>query len=958
MPKGSHGAKYVGSMIDKKTKYTTLTYLPTKDAWYKQYEKFIRWIKNMKGRAHKVWRTDNGGEFDCKKCRDINDKEGIEHSKTPPYTPNKNSDGERFWRTMIEAIAAMLLTAGMTTAWWVEAATYFIFMKNRTVTSTGKTPYERFYKRKPHKVRLHVFGCLAYVHINKEHRRKGDIKKARKAIFLGVDDSGRYICRDLNTKEIIVSDSVDFVENVFPLGKHKHLKDFEMETIQKLEEDLARRLQMNIDEGQCDDRNGGIQTFKDLIGYTKNFKIHQQPIETDQSKEPIKSELEEEENRLSYGGSESDSDSAEEEENNEEEQSLESKTNTPRHLEHNEDSLREIGIDKTIQDFGIPPLEKVTFANHETVVNRENSTQEKKDIRRTRFEDESIMGEEYFHEKAIDKPPRRSLRSKTTSGENVKLLEHLAQTPPRSRKPNLRMHHKDLEAIANAIIQGTTVPQCYREAMQSPEWPRWKQAIEKEIAALRRTKSLEQVNQLPPGVKAIKCRWVFKIKPPNKQEPEIYKARLVAQGFTQKYGVDYQETFAAVAKMTSLRVLVALAAINNSRLTKLDVANAFLESDIDRDVYIHPPEGFPQNCYFKLKKALYGLKQSPRLFQETITKEFINLGFTPLVTDKCIFKHTTSDTRILVVVDDCIIEGTDENMRKKIEKRLQDRFKIKAFDKVEHFIGLQLEHSSEGIKMHQQDYIESLLAKFNMVNCATVDTPATENPQGSEDLLSTNKEYRKLVGSLIYLMATRPDICSAVTNLSRKLENPTEKDMKAAKRVLRYLAGTKARGIIYRKGQKEAKLTCFSDSDWAGCKKTRKSVSGFVVYFAGAPISWKSKSQPTVAMSSCEAEYVALSVAVREIMWLIQFFGELNVKLDLPIFVFGDNTASIELAKNPVHHERTKHIDIKHHFLREQVLSKRIKLMYVATADNIADVLTKATSQPIFTRHLAKLVSV
>ena len=267
---------------------------------------------------------------------------------------------------------------------------------------------------------------------------------------------------------------------------------------------------------------------------------------------------------------------------------------------------------------------------------------------------------------------------------------------------------------------------------------------------------------------------------------------------------------------------------------------------------------------------------------------------------------------MLVVVDDIIIEGTDEEMRTKIIQRMEDRFKIKAFDKVEHFIGLQVEHTESYIKLHQTTYIQTLLERFNMIDCKTVPTPAVDSPQGSDELLPPGNNYRQLVGSLIYLMATRPDICSAVTHLSRFLESPTELHMKSAKRVLRYLAGTAELGIKFEKGGDSLNLTCFSDSDWAGCKKTRKSVSGFVVFLGGSPISWKSKTQPTVALSSCEAEYVALSVAVKEILWLVQFFEEVGSPINIPIFVFGDNTASIALAKDPVHHERTKHIDIKH----------------------------------------------
>ena len=412
----------------------------------------------------------------------------------------------------------------------------------------------------------------------------------------------------------------------------------------------------------------------------------------------------------------------------------------------------------------------------------------------------------------------------------------MAQTP-KKRKQYSRVYRKDLEQVVNNVFNYNvtnnnnfkTIPQTIEEAQTLPEWPKWRKAIEKEIGAIYRTGSFIKVNNVPTGAKAIQCRWVFKIKPANEQEPEIYKARLVAKGYKQKFGVDYQETFAAVAKMTSLRILIALAARNQERLTKLDVSNAFLESNIDRDVYIHPPEGFPQGGFFKLKKALYGLKQSPRLFAQTFAKELKSLGFRPTISDQCIYQHPQSDIKILVVVDDCIIAGNDEGMRRKVERHLSERFNIKIFDKVETFINIQIEETKTHYKMHQESYIEKLLERFGLQNCKVAATPAVPNPQGDNTPLPNNHNYRQIVGSLIYLMATRPDVCSIIIELSKYLENPTQLHLQMAKRVLRYLAGTKNQGINFKKGRQEVKIVCFSDSDWAGCKETRKSVSGYVV---------------------------------------------------------------------------------------------------------------------------------
>ena len=232
---GTGRAKTVGSAIDKKSRYTTstLVFLHTKDQWYLKYEAILRWFKNQKGRIFKIWRTVGGGEFCNDNIDAINKREGIEQSITPPHTPNKNSTAERFWRTMIEAIGAMLIHASMSPSWWVEAATYFVYMKNRTPHKglNWKTPYEEFYKKAPHTLDFKVFACLAYAHIEFANRSKKILDKAIACMFLGIDPSGRYILATYINKKIIFTDSAEFIQNIFPEGRHKHLMHLDLQTI-------------------------------------------------------------------------------------------------------------------------------------------------------------------------------------------------------------------------------------------------------------------------------------------------------------------------------------------------------------------------------------------------------------------------------------------------------------------------------------------------------------------------------------------------------------------------------------------------------------------------------------------------------------------------------------------------------------------------------------------------------
>ena len=1019
--KGTGGAIYAGSGIDHATKYVTMTFLSKKSDWYDRYESIIRWLKNMTGKTHKIWRSDGAKEFEMSdKIKKIHDREGIQHSITPPYSPNKNPS-ERFWRTLIEAIAAILITAGMSTTWWVEVAKYVVYVYNRTPRKefNGKTPYQKFFGRKHHEVKLHTWGCLMYVHV--ETRSKKDLIKARPAMFIGIDQSGRWLGVYLDNKELLVTDSASFVDNVFPFGKHKKLMgNYNIETILKhleqeqldIQNELKKQQQtdkdkknfierqnfsnslkvpvMNMEQGTL---NYGSQVPKKVKrgrkfkrGNTKfkptlTIRSASQPNSL-KTTGPVTREIEELLELMGdqppIEGEERDPDSTEPERKTGQEdngdltdESVEEESTddeqTSEEPEEQEEQEEEQESEKNVEDnpvhhenVGSPgprPHEVVNEQLQQNFTSRPTAT----DYTKRRYEHDE-REETHQQQKATRRYPSRA---RLNTGRDPKILEQLAQTPPKQRKPYIRAYRRDLEEFANSVMTNDPnlnkwfrkTPQTVEEAKQLAEWPHWKKAIETEIEAIKRTGSMEQVTNPPPGIKPIRCRWVFKIKPANEQEPERFKARLVAKGFTQKYGIDYQDTFAAVAKMTSLRILIALAAINNSRLTKLDVSNAFLESEIDRDVYIYPPEGFPPGTIFKLKKALYGLKQSPRLFAKTLEKILTkDLNFRQLDADHCIYQHDATKTRVLVVVDDCIIEGNNEAMRRKIEDTLKAKFtNIKVFDKVESFLNIQFDHTTTHIKMHQQRYVAALLKKFGLSGCKIAPTPAVPAPQGDDTPLPKNNNYRQIVGSLIYLMATRPDICSAVIELSKHLESPTHLHLQQSKRVLRYLAGTQGEGINFEKGG-ELSITTFSDSDWAGCRKTRKSVSGFVVYLGKTPISWKSKTQPTVALSSCEAEYVALSITVKEILWITQFFKEVGHDLELPIFIFGDNTAAIALAKDPVHHERTKHIDIKHHFLRQHVMENKVRLTYVNTADNVADLLTKATQPKIFHTLKPKMV--
>jgi hypothetical protein len=422
----------------------------------------------------------------------------------------------------------------------------------------------------------------------------------------------------------------------------------------------------------------------------------------------------------------------------------------------------------------------------------------------------------------------------------------------------------------------------------------------------------------------------------------------------------YSETFAAVAKVKMFRTLLAVSVFFGLRMTQIDISNAFMYAELDRDMYVYPPPGYEHLGFLKLNKSLYGLKQAPRLWYDTVTDVLRkDLGFVQTKSDACCFTSTTSRCYVLVYVDDICIFTNDEVMRKKVIDMLRAKFKLRDFDSSGIYLGLELEWSADGsrVKVHQQSYIQKLLKMFRMGDAAAASTPAQSNIKLSRKDINTDtkRPYRSLVGALLYTLGSRPDVAAAIRSCSQYMAEGADSHWQAAKRILRYLKGTITRGVVYTKEEKFT-LKAYCDSDWAQDVDDRKSVTGYVIYAQGGAIVWKSKKQPTAARSSAEAEYVALADTVSELLWVLMALKELGVTVEGDVSVFIDNQAAQAMATNPVNHERTKHIDVAYHFVREVVQAGMVKLFYINTKNNISDLLTKSTKPVDFERLVGKLV--
>ncbi|RVW72252.1 Retrovirus-related Pol polyprotein from transposon RE1 [Vitis vinifera] len=413
-------------------------------------------------------------------------------------------------------------------------------------------------------------------------------------------------------------------------------------------------------------------------------------------------------------------------------------------------------------------------------------------------------------------------------------------------------------------LDDTQVPNTIQEAFKISEW---KKAVQDEIDALEKNGTWTIID-LPVGKRPVGCKWIFTIKYKADGSVERFKARLVARGFTQSYGIDYQETFAPVAKLNTIRILLSLAVNQDWCLQHLDIKNAFLNGDLEEEVYMEIPPGFEEsmakNQVCKLQKSFYGLKQYPRAWFDRFTKAVLKLGYKQGQADHTLFvkkSHAEKMAILIVYVDDIILSGNDMEELQKLKKYLSEEFEVKDLGNLKYFLGMEVARSRKGMVVSQRKYILDLLKETSMLGCKPIDTPMDSQKKLGIEKESTPVDrgrYQRLVGRLIYLSHTRPDIGFVVSAVSQFMHSPTEEHMEAVYRILRYLKMTRGKGLFFRKTENRD-TEVYSDVDWAGNIIDRRSTSGYCSFVWGNLVTWRSKKQSVVARSSAETEYRALA---------------------------------------------------------------------------------------------------
>ncbi|GAU22332.1 hypothetical protein TSUD_106600 [Trifolium subterraneum] len=513
----------------------------------------------------------------------------------------------------------------------------------------------------------------------------------------------------------------------------------------------------------------------------------------------------------------------------------------------------------------------------------------------------------------------------------------------------------------------------------------WGEGVSTDVYILNRSPTKKLIDKVPEEVWS-KCKpsvTHFKVfgslsykhvpdarrkKLDDKSEPMVFVGYhrtgayrlLVAKGFLQKQGLNYDEVFSPVARHETIRLVITLACSRRWPMFHLDVKSAFLNGPLEENVYVKQPPGFElkgkEDRVLKLNKALYGLKQAPRAWNKRIDQFLVMQGFVKCSVKYGVYMKHSNDKHMLIIclyVDDLLVTGSSPLEIENFKSQMKSEFEMTDLGKLTYFLGMELLETPKGVILHQAKYATEILKKFEMLDCNSAVIPADTRLKlevdGSSETVDSTM-FRQLLGSLRYLCQTRPDISYAVGYVIRFMSKPLKSHFLAAKRILRYINDTIHYGVLfpYSRDSSKLELNGFSDADWCGDKVDRRSTSGYVFKFQSAPVSWCSKKQSVIALSSCEAEYVAGSLAACQANWMQSLLNEMKIIDNITIMLKIDNKSAINLAKNPVSHGKSKHIETRFHFLRDQVNKGKLSLEYCSTNDQQADILTKSVKRDQF----------
>jgi hypothetical protein len=923
-PETDNGEKYALVIVDEFTEYSCVVLLKSKAEAVREATYVLNALQNQLDCKVQFIRTDNGTEFNglAKFCRE----NGAVHQRTAPYAHQQNGKIERLNRTLQEKARCMLAASGLPTDLWGEALLTSNYVRNMSpVKHLLKTPFEMMHGKAPNVSHLRIFGSKCFLLLPKSKRGGKFEPVSAEGIFVGYDGlSKNYRVLVDNKIEVYCREYVRFSEPV----NQNDMAEIPDAGLSDIDDDSDTEDSEFSVEGMPEPVHPDFAPTADMQ--------HMPDVSLPQAGTTPRLELAQEGTLVSAG-------------------------------EHMGEDQDQQGPDPSGTSHG-----KTANAGSKDVSEPEPCSTSVAGPRPlkgvTQVTDHDLCGGNVPDPQLEPESPQAGVPVAPAGVSGSKY-------PTRDRRNAVS---NPWWTVSNATetqtpflgyvqVQKDTLyvePVTYFQAINSPEAEQWLEAMHDEMKSLNAlgTWTYVEVSDTQKK-KALPVKWVYKIKLNETGEVERFKARLVAKGFKQIYGIDYTEVYAPVSKHTTLRFLLSKAVNRNMHIHQMDVSTAFLHGKLAEEIYVQQPEGFHvggPNTVCKLHKALYGLKQAPKAWYDTISKVLVSEGFCISDADPSLFilnKTEGSGSYLLLYVDDILIFSQDMNVVKDIKSLLSSNFNVKDLGEARHFLGMQIKQERDengvlvSITLSNEKLINDMLESFDVQNEKPKSTPLDRSMKLKKTEgkpLPQNNRYRELVGGVLYLSnTTRPDIAYSAALLARFSNCPTTQHWGAGIHLLKYLSGTKKLGLKWEKAK--SGIIAYVDSDFAGDLDEYRSTSGFVFLSEGTAISWGSKLQRLAALSTVEAEFVAMSSGVQEALWLGKLVHDVGEDLGAAV-ILSDNTGALANVRGIPISPRTKHIGVRYHRMRGEVVKGNIDPQYIHTSENIADMFTKTLPKALFVK--------
>lgn len=913
--------KYAMVFLDDATSHAWIVLLRQKSQAINALRQFLAMVATQYDTKVKSWMSDAGGEYKSGAFTNLLKENGIEILQSTPHMHQQNGRAERFIRTMMDKAEAMRFTACIPPSWWNFSLEHAVYVYNRTPLrrTQWRTPYEVMNGEVPDISKLRVFGCGAYVFIPEKVRQNKLSPKSELMTYLGQTTHGWKFMRAPNNV-VFESTQAEFDEEFFPKCKdskprkerpngqppsddHDHSNDRRPPMPDVDEDEFPQRRRDDTPLPKRPDQPADEQPARipspnprPPAGERDEPEVPQPRRSTRQRNQPARP-------GDAYGES--------------------------RPTERQRADLRrKIGDDQpsTSRPRRQPPRKQNDVPDHQPAPS--TSQRDPPEITQPDDGDESELTELDDSDNGEVPPNEAKLAALCREG-GVEFQKYLLS-----------------KAIEPDDQESNPREWTYRDILRLPkkQQKEWRKAALEELEALKKRKVYDLVDR-PKGRKVIKNRWVFDVKSDGRK-----KARLVARGFSQVEGIDFDQIFSPVVRFETVRFMLALSALENWYLTGLDVRNAYLYGDLEEEIYMEQPEGFvergQENKVLRLRKALYGLKQAGLVWWRTLDKSMKELGFTRLRSDAGVFvKHDGKDIIVVVVyVDDAIFMGSSVPKVLRDKELFMKKWECRDLGEAKEFLRMRIAKHGTKLCIDQCPYLDKVLKRVNMLDAKPAKTPLPDGYQpvkheGAVDP-ALRTRFQTVIGSLLYIMlGTCPDIAFAVTKLAQQSANPSQDHLDKALYICRYLKGTRDYRLEYECNS-DLGLYAYTDADWGSDPNTCRSQTGYLTMIAGGVFTWQSRAQRTAAHSSTDAEYMALSDCSRQVIWIRSLISELGYNLSaVPIYC--DNQGAIFISSNPVTEKRSKHIDIRYHYIRDVQEQGLVKVEYVRTDENIADIFTK-----------------